>query len=77
MKRQKLYDVKAVWDYITQFEDMDVIEGCLIDTYVIYHDGGVVEIWEETPLNEWSSAYVRHVYKKGLPQRWETALAAL
>ena len=76
MKRQKLYDVKSVWEYIKQYEYMDVIEGSLIDTYILYHDGGITEVWEETYLNEWSSAYVRHIYRKGLPARFIEALEA-
>lgn len=74
MRRQKLYDVKAVWEYIKQFEYMDVIEGSLIDTYILYHDNGVIEVWEETYLNEWSSAYIRHIYKAGLPEKFINAL---
>lgn len=78
MRRQKLYDPKAVWDYIRTVgeTDLDVIEGSLIDTYILYHDGGVTEVWEETYLNEWSSAYIRHIYRKGLPARFIEALEA-
>lgn len=80
MRRQKKYDPTSVWEYINTItgedrpEMIDVIEGSLIDTYILYHDNGVIEVWEETYLNEWSSAYIRHIYKAGLPARFEEAL---
>lgn len=71
MRKQKLYDPASVMEYVnTVCADLDVIEGSLIDTYILYHDGGITEVWEETYLNEWSSAYVRHIYKAGLPARF-------
>lgn len=76
-KHQKKYDPKSVWEYVNQINaEMDILEGSLIDTYILYHDGGVIEVWEETYLNEWSSAYIRHIYKAGLPARFEEALEA-
>lgn len=79
MRKQKLYTLEAVNNYMSMLGEMalDVIEGCLLDTYVIYHDGGVVEVFEETALNEWNSAYVRHIYRKGLPKRFVDALAEM
>lgn len=79
-RNTKLYGLKAVEDYIDKnydFEnivDIDVLEGGLIDTYILYHGCGIVEVFEETYLNEWSSAYVRHIYRKGLPKRFVEAL---
>ena len=81
-KNTRKYDPQAVWDYINTItggdhpEMIDVIEGTLIDTYILYHDGGITEVWEETYLNEWSGAYVRHIYRKGLPARFIEALEA-
>ena len=72
---QKKYAPEAVWQYVNQINaEMDILQGCLIDTYILYHDGGVIEVWEEKALNEWSSAYVRHIYRKGLPARFIEAL---
>lgn len=69
------------WDTVNRYirecdtiTGIDTIEGCLIDTYILYHECGVIEVFEETYLNEWSSAYVRHIYRKGLPRRFRDAL---
>lgn len=73
----KLYGYDAVTTYIGQcptIYGVDTIPGCLLDTYVLYHECGVIEVFEETYLNEWSSAYVRHIYRKGLPKRLVKAL---
>lgn len=79
-RNTRLYGLEPVTKYIRECDtvaDMDVIEGCLLDTYILYHECGVIEIFEETYLNEWSSAYTRHIYRKGLPKRWVNALEAL
>jgi hypothetical protein len=76
-RNTKLYGLDTVEEYIRKCEticDMDILDGCLIDTYILYHDSGVIEVFEETYLNEWSSAYVRHIYRKGLPKRFIEAL---
>ena len=59
-RNKRIYDPKAVYEYINTITDdhpemLDIIEGSLVDTYILYHDGGVTEVWEETYLNEWSS----------------------
>ena len=72
------YGLDTVEDYIRNCKticDIDVIRGCLIDTYICYHDFDVIEVFEETYLNEWSSCYVRHIYRKGLPKRFRDMLA--
>ena len=78
-RNKRIYDPMAVYEYINTITDdhpemLDIIEGSLIDTYILYHDGGVTEVWEETYFNEWSSAYVRHIYRAGLPARFTEAL---
>lgn len=76
-KNTKLYSMEAVDNYMEScglWDIAEVIEGCLLDNIIIWHDGGIVEVFEEQYLNCWSSAYVRHVYRKGLPARWERAL---
>ena len=71
-RNTKRYTLEAVNNYMSTLEaiNLDVIEGCLIDTYIIYHDCGIVEVFEEKYLNEWSSCYIRHIYRKGLPKRF-------
>lgn len=79
-RNTRLYGLAPVENYIRECDtvaDMDVIEGGLLDTYVLYHDCGIIEIFEEVYLNEWSSAYARHIYRKGLPKRWVNALEAI
>ena len=73
---KKLYSLSAVDEYIEKYNLIvdDIIEGCLLDTLIIYHDNGITEIFEETYLNCWSSAYTRHIYKKGMPERFQDAL---
>lgn len=77
-RNKKLYSPEAVYEYIERAANegamIDALPGSLIDTYILEHAGGVFEIWEETYLNCWSSAYTRHIYKKGLPARWQAAL---
>ena len=76
-RNTRLYGLDTVEEYIRNCEtiaDMEVIEGALIDTYILYHDFGVVEVFEDKYLNEWSSAYIRHIYRKGLPKRFIEAL---
>lgn len=76
-KLKKLYSLAAVETYINSLADsadIDIIPGALIDTYVIHHDNGTTEIFEETYLNCWSSAYARHIYKKRIPNRFINAL---
>lgn len=76
-KNRRLYSMDTVDNYMEScglWDIAEVIEGCLLDNIIIWHDGGVVEVFEEQYLNCWSSAYVRHVYHKGLPARWERAL---
>lgn len=79
MKNTKFYAYSAVMGYVNNFVDgggeIDILEGCLLDTYILYHDSGVIEVWEEAYVNEWNSAYVRHIYRSGkLPSRFEVAL---
>ena len=79
MRKQKLYGLEAVVSYthtIPADTLIEWIEGCLLDTMIIYHRDDLIEVFEETYLNEWSSAYVRHIYKKGLPARFIDALEA-
>jgi len=76
-KNTRLYGLDTVDNYIENCGticDMETIYGGLIDTYILYHECGVIEVFEETYLNEWSSAYVRHIYRKGLPKRFKQAL---
>lgn len=74
----KLYGLETVNKYINSIidsVDIDVITGSLIDTYIIYHfDANIIEVFEEKYINCWSSAYIRHIYKKGLPKRFIQAL---
>ena len=69
------YGLDAVNNYINKlpYAEMEIIEGCLLDTLVVYHDG-IIEVFEEKYLNEWSSCYIRHIYRKGLPKRFVEAL---
>ena len=74
-KNMKKYDPQAVMEYINTLDvEMDILEGCLLDTYILYHAEDLIEVWEETYLNEWSSAYIRHIYRAGLPAVFEEAL---
>lgn len=76
-KNTRFYSLDTVDSYISNCETItgiDVLEGSLIDTYILYHDFGVIEVFEETYLNCWSSAYARHIYRKGLPKRFTAAL---
>ena len=76
-RNTNLYGLDVVENYIRECDtimDMDIIEGALIDTYILYHDCGVIEVFEDKYLNEWSSAYIRHIYRKGLPKRFTEAL---
>ena len=70
------YYPHTVWDYVKDFNDtpMDIIEGTLIDTYIIYHSENLIEVFEETYETSQSSVYVRHIYRKGLPKRFTKAL---
>lgn len=66
------YTYKVVEDYITNYdlwENTEVIEGSLLDNYVIYHANGITEVFEEIYLNEWGSALIRHIYRKHIPKR--------
>lgn len=78
MRKQKLYTLAAVSEYVNSFEyiPMDVIPGALIDTMILYHPN-VTEVFEETYINEWQSAYRRHIYKRDLPKRFVKALETL
>lgn len=76
-RNTKLYGLNTVEEYIRKCDTVygiDMLQGCLIDTYILYHDCGVIEVFEEKYLNEWSSAYIRHIYRKGLPKRFVNAL---
>ena len=76
-RNTKTYSFEAVNHYMencTTIIDISVIEGCLLDTFILYHENGIEEVFEETYLNEWSSGYARHIYRKGLPKRFVTAL---
>ena len=72
MKRS-LYSIDAVNEYVSSLwgkngvEAIFTVAGCLCDSYVIDH-GHAVEVLQECYLNEWSSAYVRHVYRKRVPR---------
>lgn len=73
---KRIYTAAAVDKYLNDnglFVD-DIIDGCLLDTLIIYHDNGIIEIFEETYLNTWSSGYTRHIYRKGMPQRFIKAM---
>ena len=75
-RNKKHYSLTTVDNYITNnnlWENTDIITGSLIDTYIIYH-GFCIEVFEETYVNPWASDYVRHIYRKGLPQRFLTQL---
>lgn len=76
MKRKKRYGYHTVMAYIEDLVDpcIDIIEGSLLDTYIIYHSEDLIEVFEETYVNAWSSDYTRHIYKKGLPARFIKAL---
>ena len=76
-KNTKIFSYEAVTRYMENCNtivDIDVIEGCLLDTFVLYHESGIEEVFEEAYLNEWSSGYARHIYRKGLPKRFITAI---
>ena len=76
-KNSKVYAYDTVNRYMENCDtiiDIDVIAGCLLDTFILYHESGVEEVFEEAYLNEWSSGYVRHIYRKGLPKRFQVAL---
>lgn len=71
------YGHDTVDEYISRcntITGIDVIEGSLLDTYILYHECGITEVFEEVYLNEWSSAYIRHIYRKRLPKRFTEAL---
>lgn len=73
---KRIYTATAVDKYLNDnglFVD-EIIDGCLLDTLIIYHDNGITEIFEETYINEWSSGYARHIYRKGMPKRFIEAL---
>ena len=73
----RLYSLSAVENYIRTLENVDItcLEGCLLDTFFINH-GNAIEWLEVVPLNEWSSAYKRHVYKKRVPKKCIKGLLA-
>ena len=77
-RNRKVYKPSVVWDYIAglceEGEAIDTIEGVLTDSYIVYHSPEFIEVWEEVALNEWSSGYHRHVYRKGLPRKWVEAI---
>lgn len=66
----KHYSMEAVNEYMDRrvfgILPFDEIPGTLLDTYIIYH-ADALEVFQETPLNEWSSAYTRHVYRSRKP----------
>lgn len=68
------YSLGQVESYMSMcrgIEHVDVIEGALLDTYIIHHECGVTEVFEVVCRNEWSSAYVRHIYRKRVPKRFQ------
>lgn len=76
---RKLYSRDSVERYITKnrlWDSVEIIEGCLIDSYVIYHES-VIETFEESYINEWSSGLERHIYREGLPKRISDAINAM
>lgn len=73
---KRLYSASAVENYLEKnnlFID-DIIEGCLLDTYILYHADNCIEVFEAIATGAWSSAYARHIYRKGLPERFTKAL---
>lgn len=71
------YGLDTVEEYMDKngyWNIAEVIEGCLLDNIIIWHDNGIVEVFEEQYLNGWSSCYIRHIYRKGLPKKWALAL---
>lgn len=80
-KNTRLYSLDAVETYLAKLDhgdgiQLDVIEGTLLDTIIIWHGGETYEVFEEVAVNSWNSAYARHVYRHGLPQEWIDALDA-
>lgn len=75
-RNARLYTLDAVNKYMESLGEvaLDVIEGTLLDDLIIYHAPDCIEVFEAVYLNEWSSAYARHIYRKGLPKRWLDAL---
>lgn len=75
----KLYSLSAADNYIQKISDelLDIITvpGSLLDTYILIHISGVVEVLEETYLNCWSSAYKRHIYRKCVPAHYKDILS--
>lgn len=75
----KLYSLSAADNYIQKVSnellDIITIPGSLLDTYILIHISGVVEVLEETYLNCWSSAYKRHIYRKRIPTRYKDILS--
>lgn len=80
-KNTRTYSLKAVETYLAKLDhgdgiQLDVIEGALLDDLIIWHGGETYEVFEAVYVNEWSSTYVRHIYRHGLPQEWIDALDA-
>ncbi len=74
---RKTYRPRDVWEYMDEgnkWNYSEVIEGVLIDTIIVYHSDDCIEVWEDTYINPWCSEYTRHIYRKGLPKRWQKAL---
>lgn len=66
----RLYSIAAVDDYLAKQDvGINIIRGCLCDTYVLYHPDAV-EVFRERPMNQWSSAYSRHIYRKRIPKEF-------
>lgn len=71
-KNSKLYGYKAVEKYLDGLYasgnevDYYIIEGVLVDSYIINH-GHCIEVFKETYINAWESGLTRHIYRKKVP----------
>lgn len=74
MKYYSLAELDAYMQKGNKYDYSEVIEGCLIDTVIIYHNEHNIEVWKETYVNPWCSKYTRHFYHNGLPQMYIDAL---
>lgn len=74
----RLYSLKAAEDYVSKCaaagKQIESIAGSLLDDYIIIHEAAI-EILEAQYLNVWSSAYVRHIYRKRSPKGYLDSIA--
>lgn len=70
-------DVQALIDrYISSCGDCYVIDGCLLDNYILVGDGLKTIVIKEMYLNEWSSINTVRTYNK-TPKKYEKVVDLL